>query len=229
MTDVEPGVPERIDLLRDLTDEARRAVADRAVRRRVPAKSILFRGGDPCKGVYFVLGGRFEIYRSGPDGRRQVLHVVGPGDVLGDVPLLDDGPYPASARAAVDGEVLFLSCTDVQRLRRERPEVADAVARDLGRRLRELVGLVETISLRDVPERVATLIVARARDHGVLREGGRLDMGRTQAEIAAELGTTREGVGRALARLGKRGAIRHEGSRVEIVDLRSLERAGGGA
>lgn len=116
---------------------------------------------------------------------------------------------------------------DFQWLYRNRPEIADAVIRDLGRRLRELVGLVETIALRDVPERVATLIVSSARERGTFRVGGSVDMGRTQAAMADELGTTREGVARALGRLVKAGAIQRRGPHIQILDPESLQRAGG--
>lgn len=220
-------VLEEVELFRGLREEALKIVAERTVRKRTPAKSILFRRGESCKGVYFVIRGRFEVYRSGDGGKTQVLHVAREGETLGEVPLLDGGPYPASVRASADGEVLFLSCHDFQWLYRNRPEIAEAVIRDLGRRLRELVGLVETISLRDVPQRVARMILERAREAEALRPGGVVKLDRTQAEIASELSTTREGVARGLARLAEMGAIQNDGPWVEILDPELLREASG--
>lgn len=217
------GVP----LFQGLDDEALGLVARRAVRRSHPRGRILFRGGEPCRGAYVVLRGRIEVYRASTDGRVQVIHLAGAGEAVAEVPLLDGGPYPASARTASRCDLLFLSRDDFQALYRATPEIADAVIADLGRRLRQMVRLVESLSLRDVPQRVASMVLARARAADALTPGGTLDLGRTQAELASELGTTREGVARALGRLADEGVIAYEGRRVEILDPAALEEAAG--
>src|SRR5690606_8112575 len=139
-----------------------------------------------------------------------------------EVPLFDGGPYPASARADVDSRILFLPLNDFQWLYRHHPEIADSVIQELGRRLRRMVRLVEKISLRDVPSRVAMTLLEYAE-----RQGGsgelEFELPRTQEELAAELATTRESVARALSQLRKSGAIAQKGSHVRVLDLRRLE------
>lgn len=225
----DPLIPalREVALFADLGDDALAQVARRAVRRTYPRGRILFRDGEACRGAYVVLTGSIEVYRASSDGRVQVIHLAGAGEAVAEVPLLDGGPYPASARTAAPSELLFLSRDDFQGLYRNNPEIADAVIHDLGRRLRQMVRLVDTLSLRDVPQRVATLILSRARREGVLEPGGALDLGRTQSEMASQLGTTREGVARALGRLAEDGVIRYDGPRVEIVDPARLEAAAG--
>jgi CRP/FNR family transcriptional regulator len=215
----------RLPLFARLTDEALDAVARRTVVRSVPRDGQLFRRGTPCEGLYVVIEGALRVYRSNAEGREQVLHVQGPGQPLAEVPLFDGGPYPASARAEVDSRVLFLPRAEFEWLYRNSPEIAESVIRELGRRLRRMVGLVEKISLRDVPARVAITLLEYAEKAGVMTVGGGFDLPRTQEELASELATTRESVARALALLRRDGAIAQRGARVEILDLAALESA----
>ncbi|HET7322031.1 MAG TPA: Crp/Fnr family transcriptional regulator [Longimicrobiaceae bacterium] len=215
----------RLPLFSRLTEEAIDAVARRTVVRRLSRDTQLFRRGEPCQGLYVVVEGSVRVYRSNAEGREQVLHVQGPGQALAEVPLFDGGPYPASARAEEASRVLFLPRSEFEWLYQNSPEIADAVIRELGRRLRKMVRLVEKISLRDVPARVAMTLLEYAERAGELKDGGAFDLPRTQEEMAAELATTRESVARALARLRRSGAIAQQGSRVRIAEVAALERA----
>src|SRR5690606_19216643 len=157
------------------------------------------------------------------DGREQTLHLQGPGQTIAEVPLFDGGPYPASARAEEDSRILYLPLADFQWLYRHHPEAADSVIRELGRRLRRMVQLVEKISLRDVPSRVALTLLEYADQQSQAATDGEFDLTRTQEELAAELATTRESVARALSRLRRSGVISQKGSRVRILDMSLLE------
>jgi CRP/FNR family transcriptional regulator len=213
----------RLPLFARLGEEALAAVAERCVFRSLPRETALFRKGEPCRGLYVVVEGMVRVYRANREGREQVLHMQGPGKPLAEVPLFDAGPYPATARAMEDSRVLFLPMDQFQSLYRTHPEIADSTIRELGRRLRKMVVLVEKISLKDVPARVAMTLLEYAESAGALHEGGEFALPRTQEELAAELATTRESVARALARLRKVGAIRQEGARVRILALERLE------
>jgi CRP/FNR family transcriptional regulator len=216
----------RLPVFSRLSDEALTAVASRTVTKRLRRNAVLFRRGAPCQGLYVVLAGRVRVYRANSQGREQTLHVQGPGQSIAEVPLFDGGPYPASARAEEDSIVLFLAIDDFQWLYRNHPEIADSVIRELGRRLRRMVSLVEKISLRDVPARMAmTLLEYAERKAG--EGGGReleFTLSRTQEELAAELATTRESIARALSRMRQEGVIDQRGAEVRILDLPRLER-----
>jgi CRP/FNR family cyclic AMP-dependent transcriptional regulator len=215
----------KLSIFSRLGDEALDAVAKRTVVRSIPRGRQLFRRGDPCQGLYVVVEGAVRIYRGNQEGREQTLHVQGPGQSVAEVPLFDGGPYPASARAEQESRVLFLPLDDFQWLYRHHPEIADSVITELGRRLRRMVHLVEKISLRDVPSRVAMTLIEYAERYGGDGAAGgvEFDLPRTQEELAAELATTRESVARALARIRSAGAITQKGSRVRVVDMRLLE------
>jgi len=211
-----------VSFFRDLSPQSLDAVFARMVRREVPAGTLLFRTGEAARGVYILLKGRVEIFRSTPDGREQILHTETPIQSIAELPVFDGGPYPASARTSEPSELLFLSIDDFQRLYRQHPEIADAVIRNLGIRLRKLVKVVETISLRSVPGRVAKLLLEVGGKGGDLRDGSTFSLARTQAEIARELATTRESVARALGELRKKGIVRTRGREVTVLSLREL-------
>jgi CRP/FNR family transcriptional regulator, dissimilatory nitrate respiration regulator len=217
-------------LFRELEPPALERIAARCVVRSVPERRLLFRMGDPCEGLWIVVRGRVRIYRASRDGKEQVLHDQGPGQSLAEVPLFDGGPCPANARAEVDSELLFLPRGDFEALYRSEPAIADAVIRDLGRRLRGAVRLIEKISLRDVPSRVGlTLLEFAAGAGGGAGAGADADRSRaftlpvTQTALAESLAATRESVARALRTLREEGMIEQEGSRVRIPDPDALE------
>lgn len=212
-----------VSFFRDLSEEALELVARRMVHRSAPSGTILFRKGEKARGVYLLVNGRVEIYRSTADGREQVLHSETPVQSVAELPVFDGGEYPASGRTSEDSELYFLSRDDFERLYREHPEIADALIRNLGRRLRKLVHVVEKVTLRSVPSRVAKTLLEVAESSGALRDGGRFRLARTQSALAHELATTRESVARALGDLRKNGIIETEGRRVTIRSVRGLE------
>lgn len=216
-----------LPLFARLDDAALEAVAARTLTRGYPADTLLFRAGQPSRGMYVVVEGRVRVFRARSDGREQTLHVQGPGQALAEVPLFDGGPYPASARTVGESRLLFLGRDDFLRLLHEHPEIAAATIQELGRRLRRMVGLVEKISLKDVPARVAVSLLEYAEAAGAVVDGAEFDVPRTQEEMAAELATTRESVARALARLRRDGVIAQTGARIRIADLGRLEAAAG--
>ena len=217
----------RLPLFAALGEQALQEVAQRTVPRSAPAGTQLFRQGEPCKGLHIVGAGRVTVYRSSADGREQIIHTQEAGQPLAEVPLFDGGPYPASARVVEDARLFFLPRDAFEWLYRHNPEIADAVIRDLGRRLRRMVRLVERISLRDVPARVAATVLDYAEAAGALESApaARFTLPRTQEALARELGASREAVARALARLRRDGVIEQKGPSIRVLDEAALRRA----
>ncbi len=213
----------RVSFFRGLRAESLQVVADRTIRRRIPGGTILFRRGEQCRGLYILLGGSIEIYRSTSTGREQVLHTERPVQSIAELPLFDGGEYPASARTTEQCEVLFLALDDFQRLYTGHPEIAAALIQNLGQRLRRMVRLIEKISLKDVPSRVAASLLDFAEAAGSLKDGMTFDLPRTQTQLAHELATSRESVARALAGLRKEGIIGQEGREITLLSLSRLE------
>jgi CRP/FNR family transcriptional regulator len=184
------------------------------------AGRIIFFEEDKCAGLHLVVAGRARIYRVSLEGREQVLAVLGPGDSCNEVPAVDGGPNPASCIALEPTTFWILSSEALDELRREIPGLNDAIITSLATRCRELVQRVYNLSFLSVTARVAQFLVEQTESQQSLSRRRW-----TQEEIASEVGTVREMVGRALRHLAQDGLIRLERHRIHVVDrdgLRSL-------
>jgi CRP/FNR family transcriptional regulator len=223
------GVP----LLAELDTDTLGRVAEHCVSRSVGAGHSLFRAGDLCRGLYVVESGRVRIYRTSLDGREQILHIEGPGRPVAELPLFDGGPYPASAMTIEPSRLLFLPRAAFERLYRSHPDIAQAIIRSLVSRLRHLVHVTETLAFHDVAARLA-LLLARYASEGrasTASPGGgvEIQLNRTHAELALEIGTARESVSRALKQLTRKNLIEMVGrGRIRIPDLAKLRSAATG-
>jgi CRP/FNR family cyclic AMP-dependent transcriptional regulator len=188
-------------------------VQERTFRR---GEVILLEGEAP-QAVYFIVRGQVRVYRLSPEGREQVLKRLGPGGAFNLVPVLDGGPNPSSAMAWTDVTVYAIERGHFLQMVREHPALAVAVLADFATKLRHMTALVEDLSLRTVGARLAKLLLTQAIEEETVPRR------MTQQEMAAQLGTVREVVGRALAELEREGLIRVERHRIIIVDRSGLE------
>jgi len=226
------AILQQIPIFAELEERVLAQLAARCVPRAVGEGFTLFRAGEPCAGLYVVLEGRVRVYRSSPDGREQTVAVEGPGRAVAELPLFDGGPYPASAVTMSPSRLVFLPRGEFEHAFRSDPDVAAAVVRALGGRLRHLVQLVETVAFRDVAARLAMRLADYADGNGTPESGGvAFLLERTQEELATEIGTARESVSRALKQLTTRGLIRSRiGNRFIVAppdELRAWARSGG--
>lgn len=213
----------RINIFEDLDDATLRRVAERFVPRSYPEGTLLFSAGQEARGLYVILEGRVRIFRTSPEGREQIIHMEVPGRPVAELPLFDGGPYPASAMTSEPSRLAFLPRADFEYLYRNNPDIAEAVIRGLGRRLRHLVQVTQTLAFRDVAARLAMLLARYAEMHGTTEGAAEFTLERTQEEIAMEIGTARESVSRAFKQLKTRGLVDLlEGNRVRIHDVESL-------
>ncbi|HVH38431.1 MAG TPA: Crp/Fnr family transcriptional regulator [Gemmatimonadaceae bacterium] len=222
----------QLPLFSELPESATRQLAERCIVRSVGAGHVLFVTGDECRGLYIIESGQVRIYRTDPEGREQVLHVEGPGRSVAELPLFDGGVYPASAVTTEASRLVFLPRGDFEHLYRSQPDVAQAIVRALGRRLRHLVRLAETLAFRDVAARLALLFVGYAERSGTSTPAGIvLVLDRTQEQLALEIGAARESVSRAMKQLRRKGLIdlvdRNHLLIPDLSRLRALLPAGG--
>lgn len=198
----------QVPIFAELDDTLLARLAERCVARTVGPAHVLFTTGEECRGLYIIDSGRVRVYRTSPEGKEQVLHVEGAGRPVAELPLFDGGPYPASAMAIGETRLVFLPRADFEHLYRTHPDIADAIIRGLGRRLRHLVRVTETLAFRDVAARLALLLVDYADRAGRRTSAGTIvPLDRTQEELAFEIGAARESVSRALKHLRRKGLI----------------------
>lgn len=214
----------QIPLFTELNDAALLQLAERCLSKSIAAGNVLFTTGEECRGLYIVESGRVRIYRTNPEGREQVIHVEGPGRTVAELPLFDGGPYPASAETIEDSRLVFLPRDAFEQLYRTQPDIAQAIIRAIGRRLRHLIRLTETLAFRDVAARLALFLVDYAERSGTVTPGGiEIELDRTQEELAIEIGTARESVSRAMKLLRRKGLVQPLGrNRLLVPDLSRL-------
>jgi len=188
-----------------------------AVRRTVNAGEVVIIEGLACVGAYFVVSGEMAVVRTSPGGREQVLALLSPGQAFNTVPpFLPNGRNHATVRAVTDAELYAIPCPAFRRLVGANPELALCLLGDFAERLDHLTDLVEGLSLRSVRGRVARFLLDRA-------DGSTLQGRFTQDEIAAQVGTVRDMVGRALRSFADEGLLRMERHHILLFDRQGLE------
>lgn len=213
----------RVALFADLSEPELDAISRRVSRRSLLGGETLFSEGDACQGLFVIESGAVRIYKTAPSGREQVLAIERPGGIVAELPVFDDGPYPASCSAVVETVALFLSKADFRALCLEHPGITLKVLKATGKRLRRLVALIEELSFTTVRQRLAGLLLRIAAKEGTpTPDGPEITLPANQ-EIGAHIGTVRELVSRNLSRFQSEGLIRMDGKNVVILDADKLE------
>jgi CRP/FNR family transcriptional regulator len=188
--------------------------------RKYEPGEILFLAGDAAGGFFLVLDGQVKVSRFGADGREQVIHLLGPGQPCGEVPVFEGGAFPATATALGRVECLFLSRTAFLDLASRRPRVLLGMLAILSRRLRALVELVDDLSLKEVSARLARHLLDLRRQTG----SAVVELETAKGTLASRLGMSPETLSRTLGKLQRRGLIEVEGRVVRVLDRPGLER-----
>ncbi len=210
-------------LFKELDTETLNVLAARAIERRFQKDELLFVAGEEARGLYVVVEGAVRAFRENPDGREQVIHVERAGATVAEVPVFDDGTFPSTVAAETDSILLFIDKRDVRNLCLEHPQIGLAALKVLAGRLRRCAELVETLSLREVGQRLARLLLAEARARGSRTKAGfDVTLTMTNQQVAARVGSVREVVSRALTRLQHDGLIVLKGRRLSIPDETAL-------
>lgn len=205
----------------EATEPARAAMKQLAVRRG----QTVFIEGEPGDSLYVLVQGKIKLSRSSSDGRENMLAVLGPGEVFGELSLFDPGPRTATATAVVDSTLAHLENSALQPWIDDRPEVAERLLMVLARRLRRTNNAIADLVFTDVPGRVAKALLSLAERFGSPADDGlRVTHDLTQEELAQLVGASRETVNKALADFASRGWLRLDSRAVVILDRERLER-----
>jgi len=216
---------QRTTLFANLSGEALVDVAHRIVELRLHGGEMLFLSGEPVRGLFVVVSGKIRAFQQNEDGREQVMYVDATGSVIGDVAVFDDGPYPTSAMAEGDANVLFIEKSDIRELCAKYPSLALAALKLMAGKVRRQATLVEALSLHEVGPRLALFLIAEMQNEIILANGPitfRLHL--SNHEIASRIGSVRDVVSRAFSRLKHQGLISLDDRDVTILDLHGLKR-----
>jgi CRP-like cAMP-binding protein len=187
----------------------------------------LFKEGDDGDNLYVVSNGKVKLGTKSPDGRENLLMILGPGDMFGELSLFDSGPRTATATAVTDSKLLTLGQDKVIPWVREHPEVSLQLLARFASRLRRTNEVVGDLVFSDVPGRVAKALIDLGVKFGEkLPEGLFVNHDLTQEELAQLVGASRETVNKALADFAQRGWLRLEARSVMILDYERLLKRG---
>lgn len=180
----------------------------------------LFSEGGRAKGFYLLTSGRVKIYKLSLEGKEQILHIFGGGEIFGEVPVFAGGNYPANAEAIEASRALFFPRQDFVVLIEREPSIALNMLAILSRRLRSFTHLIEDLSLKEVPGRLAAYLIYL----GKRGEGGEcLELDITKAQLASLLGTIPETLSRILAKMAQNGILAVDGRKITVLDRAELE------
>ena len=202
-----------------LADDSATALKARMVEVKVSKGQVLFNEGDSGDRLYIVTDGKIKLGIKSIDGRENLLAVLGPGEMFGELSLFDPSPRTATATALTDAKLLGLGQEDLNLWLAEHPEVAKHLLRALAQRLRRTWEAVGDLVFSDVPGRVAKALSELAQKFGTRNNDGlHVAHDLTQEELAQLVGASRETVNKALADFATRGWVRLEARAVVILD-----------
>jgi len=170
--------------------------------------------------LFLLKKGRVQLYRLSPGGKKLVVATLGPGTIFGEMSLVGQGMHNTFAEALDDCLLCVMSRTDVERLMREKPEVAFRVVEALGERMTSLESRLEDIAFKSIPARLASLLLRLADEQG----DDNVVSGHTHQDLAEMLGTYRETITQTLNDFKGEGLVAISRKRVEIADRDGLER-----
>ncbi len=186
--------------------------------------------GDPSDSVFVLRSGRVRLSRVTDDGREFILGFMKPGELFGELALVDDAPREALAEAVEASEATVVRKEEFEALLTRRPALGIKVTRLLGLRNKAMADRVEELVFRDVPARLAGLLLALAADFGVRGERGtRFSFKITHRELGNCIGSSRETVSQILTAFARQGLIARNGRQIIITAPERLSRMVAGA
>jgi len=210
----------KIPLFESLPISHQRELANIAVEKKFARGEAVFSEGEAGSGFYVVERGRVKIFKLSFEGKEQILHVFGPGEPFGEVPVFEGRHFPAHAVALDDSTFIFFPRPAFVSLIRGNPDLALNMLAVLSLRLRRLTSLVEDLSLKEVPARLAAHFLYLSDTKG---GGAKFKLDVAKGQLANMLGTIPETLSRILAKMTKQNLISLEGSNVTILNRGVLE------
>jgi CRP/FNR family transcriptional regulator, cyclic AMP receptor protein len=219
------GVLRRAPLFEGLDDESARALRRQMSEVKLSRGDHLFLEGQDGDRLYVVLDGKIKLTRAANDGRENLISVIGPGEMFGELSLFDPRPRTSTASAVTDAALAALAHDALRPWLLERPEVSMHMLQALARRLRRANEVNADLVFTDVPGRVAKNLLDLADRFGEQdRDGLHVHHDLTQEELAQLVGASRETVNKALADFAARGWLQISARSVLILDAERLRR-----
>jgi CRP/FNR family transcriptional regulator, dissimilatory nitrate respiration regulator len=195
-------------------------IKDVAVSKVYTRGEIIFMEQDRGDGFYLVAEGMVKIFKVSPSGKEQILHVFGPGEPFGEVPVFSGQRFPANAEAIRKSRLLFFPRAAFLGLITTHPSLALNMLAVLSMRLRQFTQQIENLSLKEVPARLAAYLLYLSTEQE-REDFATLDI--SKGQLASLLGTIPETLSRILNRMNKQGLIETKDRTIRLLNREGLE------
>ncbi len=214
----------QVALFSDIKDSRLKIIAQDVVKRPFRRDEFIFHEGDPGQELYLIQSGSIRVFVNGLDGSETSIILFGrPGDIFGELAVIDGLPRSATAVAMVDTVLLIMSRTQFRYHMRQCPQLGLNFMQELSRKVRYNTRQVDALSSLPIPQRLARKIIELSQDYGrVQKQGVLIDMLLIQANLASLIGATRESTNRSLRKFQKHGWILYKKGFITVLDPDAL-------
>jgi CRP/FNR family cyclic AMP-dependent transcriptional regulator len=212
-----------LPIFETLDDECLKPLMRVAMLRAIPRHTVVLNAGDSTDNIYFVLSGSLKVQVSDEDGREVILSKLGPGELFGEMGVLDENPRSATVLAVEPSQVVVMGKADFKQCLIDNPDVSLFIMRNLTKRLRMADRNIESLALLDVYGRVARLLLESAETV----DGRKVVTHKlTKQDIGKMIGASREMVSRVMRDLTAQGLIEERDGQVILPDPAAFKRHG---
>jgi len=224
----EVQVLSRVDILGPLSEEELRELLRQTPDTHLQAGATFYTPEDASEQLFILKKGRVRIFKT-VDGRELTLTEIEPGTVFGEMSLTAQRLQGAYAEAIESSILISMSRSDLERIIEEKPQVWIRLVNLLSERLRSYESRLEDLTLKDVPARLANIILLLCEGEGVMtHQGIKIPHHYTHERLGTMIGANREAVTRAFTKLQDEGAIELRRRLIHVKNIEALRRAAGG-
>jgi CRP/FNR family transcriptional regulator len=196
------------------------AIEKIAVEKRFNKNEIVFSEGDEGIGFFVIAEGRVKVFKVSTEGKEQILHIFGPGQPFGEVPVFTGQRFPASAQAIDRTRVIFFPRVAIVNLISANPSLALNMLANMSKKLQQFAAQIENLSLKEMPARLASYLVYLAEEQ---KADNLVTLGISKGQLASTLGTIPETLSRIFAKLTNQNLISVDGKNITLIDRHGLE------
>ncbi|SNR66422.1 CRP/FNR family transcriptional regulator, anaerobic regulatory protein [Humidesulfovibrio mexicanus] len=207
---------EAIPLFASLSEAQRERIAQEASVESIAVGGLYFSERTASTGFHILLSGRVKLFKVAEDGKEQTIYIFGPGEPFCLCSEFSDGQLPANLTALESSRVLVLAPQPFERLSQKDPAILLALLRIVSRRLKEAMEMIDALSLKQIPSRIAAYLLTHA-------QGESIRLGITHREFSKIIGVTPEALSRTLTKMTKSGLIKQGDGEIRIIERRLLE------
>ncbi|CUS89387.1 CRP/FNR family transcriptional regulator, anaerobic regulatory protein [Candidatus Kryptonium thompsonii] len=214
-----------VSIFEELPERDLARIASLGTRKIFSKGSVILMEDEIGSALFIIIDGKVKVSRLDETGKEVILSILGPGEVFGEMSLLDGMQRSATVSALTDTEVLIIYRDDFLNLLNKHPQIAISLLKELTQRLRKADMQIKSLSLKDAQGRVGCVLIMLADDFGKMYKGHVIVEGLpTQQDLANMAGTLRETVSRILSKFEKMGLIKIEGRNLIILEYEKMKR-----